>query len=317
MYNLIIKDLWRAIPLLPDHFDATIHPAGFKMRIRQDFAVATLAKVYFQMNNFDSTLFYCNKLLGPVSATGSAKYPLAANVLNIWNTITAPPFVDWGWKSTTLTPDQKEIIYGCDGLDAFRMTRQDKWGFMQEVCPVGTPTISSAKEVYCLGKPYIDLMVKGDTLTDQRWTKLVKRVRGKRWQNKLAVSAFQYPFYRAAEFLLMRAECSARKDNLTDALTDLNVVRQRAGIPVFASADKAAIIQEIIDERGREMICEAVRYFDMLRLSALSNGTFLVPLGEKIAEDKVYVNGVDGLPFDSPYLLWHYPSNEAQVNPLF
>jgi hypothetical protein len=317
MYNLISKDLRRAITVLPDSYDATIDPAGFKLRIRKDFAVATLAKVYFQTNNFDSTLIYCNQLLGPVSASGSSKYPLAGNVVNLWNTVTAPPFVDWGWKSTTLTPDQKEIIYGCDGLDAFRMTRVDKWGFMRAINPVGTPTVTGATEVYCLGKPYIDLMLKGDTTNDQRWKKLVRRVRGQWWQNKITVSAFEYPFYRSAEFLLMRAECNARKNNLAEALTDLNVVRKRAGIPVYSGTGQPAIIQEIIDERGREMVGEAVRYFDMLRLSALSNGTFLVPLGEKIAEDKVAVNGVDGLPFDSPFLLWHYPSSEAQVNPLF
>jgi len=319
MYRLIIKDLLRAIPALPDHYDAAIDPAGFKNRIRKDFAVATLAKVYFQKNDFDSTLIYCNQLLGPVSSTGSSKYPLAGNVQNIWNTVTpSPPNIDWGWKSTSaLTSDQKEIIFGCDGLDAFRMTRVDKWGFMRSVNPVGTPTISGATEVYCLGKPYVDLMAKGDTVNDKRWKNLVTRVRGQWWTKKLTLSGFEYPFYRAAEFLLMRAECSARKNNLADALTDLNVVRQRAGIPVFASANQAAVIQEIIDERGREMICEAVRYFDMLRLSALSNGTFLVPLGEKISDDKVGVNGVDGLPFDSPFLLWHYPSSEAQVNPKF
>lgn len=316
IYALIIKDLQRAIPLLPDHFDANLYPAGFKMRIRQDFAVATLAKVYFQMNNFDSALYYCNKLLGPVSPSGSSKYPLALNVQNVWNTLTAPPFYDWGWKSTTLSRDQKEIIYGCDGLDAFRMTRQDKWGFMRAVNPVGTPGIS-ATEVFCIGRPYINLMIKGDTVHDQRWTRLISRIRGNRWTKKLALSALEYPFYRSAEFLLMRAECNARSNNLSDALTDLNVVRQRAGIPVFTSADQNAVIQEIIDERGREMICEGVRYFDMLRLSALSNGSFLVPLGEKTAEDKVYVNGVDGLPFDSPFLLWHYPGSEAQINPLF
>jgi len=315
-YNIIKKDLLRAIPVLPDHYDPAIDPAGFKMRIRKDFAVATLAKVYFQSNNFDSTLIYCNQLLGPVSVTGSTKYPLAANVLTLWNILSVPPFVDWGWKSTDAA-NVHEIIYGCDGQDAFRMTNSGKWGFMNAICPVGTPTITGATEVYCLGQPYVDLMVKGDTANDQRWKKLVKRVRGQWWQNKFAISTFEYPFFRSAEFLLMRAECNARKNNLPDALADLNVVRKRAGIPAYSGTGQPAIIQEIIDERGREMVCEAVRYFDMLRLSALSNGAFLVPLGQKIADDKVYVNGADALRFDSPFLQWHYPSSEAQVNPLF
>lgn len=124
-----------------------------------------------------------------------------------------------------------------------------------------------------------------------------------------------YPFYRAAEFHLMRAEINARKNNLTDALLDLNVVRKRAGIPNFVSVNQADIIQEIIDERGREMLTEAVRYFDMKRLSALSNGSFLVPLGERISDDKTAVSGADALPFDSQFLLYLFPSSEAQYNP--
>lgn len=314
MYDLIIKDLQRAIPLLPEAYDPAIHPLGFKMRMRKDFAIATLAKVYFQMNDFDNALTQVNTLLGPVSATGSAKYPLAADVKTIFSKISAPPYIDWGWKSTDANR-VPEVIYGIDGRNAQKMTNQGKFGFMNTASPAGTPTLPGAKEYWRIGKPYVDLMVKGDTSLDQRWKKLVKRVRGSWWQNRITTHEMYYPLYRAAEFLLMRAEINARKNNLTDALTDLNVVRRRAGIPEFASASQAAIIQEIIDERGREMITESVRFFDMLRLSALSNGTFLVPLGEKVSDDKIFVSGADALPYNSPFFLFHFPSSEAQYNP--
>jgi hypothetical protein len=157
-------------------------------------------------------------------------------------------------------------------------------------------------------------MGKGDTLVDKRFTKLTTKKPSGRWQNKMSTSAMYYPIYRSAEFHLMRAEILARKNNLTDALIELNLIRKRAGIPVFNSTNQNAVIQEIIDERGREMLGEANRYLDMLRLSALSNGTFKVPLGVKNADDKTYLSGADELPFNSPFLLYNLPDNEIQYN---
>jgi len=315
MYGYIVKDLKRAIATLPEAYDPSIHPIGYKNRIRKDFAVATLAKVYFQKNDFDSTLIQVNVLLGPVSASGSAKYPLAPNMSTLFTKVSATPFIDWGWKSTDVNREP-EIIYGIDGVSAFRMTRQDKWGFMKTTVPIGTPGISGASELYKLGKPYLDLLGKGDTLKDQRFTKLViKKSDGSRWQNKMSTSAMYYPIYRAAEFHLIRAEINARKNNLADALTDLNLVKKRAGIPVMVSTNQNQIIQEIIDERGREMLGESNRYLDMLRLSALSNGTFKVPLGQKRPDDKIFVSGADELPYNSPFFIYPLPPNEEQYNP--
>lgn len=313
MYDYIIKDLKRAIATLPEAYDDKIHPVGFRARMRKDFAVATLAKVYFQKNDFDSALLQVNELLGPVSATGSTKYPLATDIKSLYTKVSASPFIDWGWKSTDAAR-VSEIIFGIDGVSAFRMTRQDKWGFMQNTVPVGQAGISSAKELFPLGKNYINLMGKGDTLVDKRFTLLTTKKTTGRWQNKMSTSAMYYPLYRAAEFHLMRAEILARKNNLTDALIELNLIRKRAGIPVFTSTDQNAIIQEIIDERGREMLGEANRYLDMLRLSALSNGTFKVPLGVKHPDDKTYLSGADELPFNSPFLLYNLPDNEIQYN---
>jgi hypothetical protein len=267
------------------------------------------------MNEFDKALEQVNALLGTVSPTGSAKYPLVADMTKLYTTVSATPFIDWGWKSSDAAK-VSEIIYGIDGVSAFRMTRQDKMGFMRETVPVGTPGISGATELFALGKPYISLLAKGDTLKDQRFKKLVRRVRGQFWQNKISTSAMYYPIYRAAEFHLMRAEILARKNNLTDALVELNLIRKRAGIANYVSSTQNSIIQEIIDERGREMLGECNRFFDMMRLGALTNGAINIPLGEKNIQDKISISGVDELPWNSPYLRYPIPAREYDTNPL-
>jgi hypothetical protein len=194
------------------------------------------------------------------------------------------------------------------------MTRQDKWGFMQMTVPIGTPGITGAKEYFKLGLPFLQLMGKGDTTRDRRFTQLVIRRPFGRWQNKMSTSAMYYPLFRAAEFHLMRAEILARQNNLTDALTELNLVRLRANLLAYNSALQADVIQEIIDERGREMLGEANRFWDMLRLSALSDGASKVPMGQRHPDDKSFIGGVDELSYDSPYLVNLLPSNEYQYN---
>ncbi len=120
------------------------------------------------------------------------------------------------------------------------------------------------------------------------------------------------PIFRAAEFHLMRAEILARKDQQANALGELNLTRLRAGLPAYVYSSKAALLKEICDERGRELICESVRHLDNLRLGA-ADGT-PVPLGQRDAADKVYIGGVDALPWNSSFFVYPLPQNEKDYN---
>jgi hypothetical protein len=72
--------------------------------------------------------------------------------------------------------------------------------------------------------------------------------------------------YRLADIFLMKAEAYAALNNTTDAITNLNKVRTRAGIGVYAGAtDKATVEKEILDERGRELFFENKRWYDLVR----------------------------------------------------
>ena len=72
--------------------------------------------------------------------------------------------------------------------------------------------------------------------------------------------------YRLADVLLMRAEAYAGIDDLTNAIKDLDAVRQRAGIGAYTGpVDRLAVEKEILNERGRELFFENKRWFDLVR----------------------------------------------------
>lgn len=72
--------------------------------------------------------------------------------------------------------------------------------------------------------------------------------------------------FRLAEQYLIRAEARANLSNLTGAISDLNVIRNRAGIDEIASASsKEEALQLIENERRVEFAIEPHRWFDLIR----------------------------------------------------
>ncbi|HYG18836.1 MAG TPA: RagB/SusD family nutrient uptake outer membrane protein, partial [Ohtaekwangia sp.] len=78
-----------------------------------------------------------------------------------------------------------------------------------------------------------------------------------------------FPIYRYADILLMKAECLVRLDNAADAKPLVDEVRQRAGLDPLAAAPT---IDDVYRERSLELNMEGHRRQDMIRF-----GTFLQP----------------------------------------
>ena len=303
MYQYIIDDLKDAQAKLPVSYDATKHPTRYLVGVRQDAATALLAKIYFQMNDFDKALAEVDKLLGPVSASGSAKYPLTSNFDNLFNLL----------GNQNFGPNLgKEIIYAAEGASAQKWTQDSKWVYYRFTRPLKNAAGVSVPQAYgrlYMGTPFLSLF---DQSKDKRFLQLIEKVGNSYWQKKMAVAGMNVPIFRSAEFHLMRAEILARKDQSANAVTELNLTRVRAGLAPYVFTNKTDLLKEIGNERGRELFGESVRHLDNLRRGA-ADGT-LVPLGQRDASEKLDVGGVDVLPWNSPLLVYPMPQNEKDYN---
>jgi len=67
--------------------------------------------------------------------------------------------------------------------------------------------------------------------------------------------------FRLGDAYLMRAEAEFRQGNTVGALADVNMVRQRAGVPLWTTMTSA----DLLAERGREMAWEEWRRNDLIR----------------------------------------------------
>lgn len=72
--------------------------------------------------------------------------------------------------------------------------------------------------------------------------------------------------YRWGGLLLLRAEANAALNKIPEALADLKLVRDRAGLAEYSGAkDKATVEKELCDESLRELFLEQKRWFDLVR----------------------------------------------------
>jgi hypothetical protein len=75
-----------------------------------------------------------------------------------------------------------------------------------------------------------------------------------------------YMIFRLAEQYLIRAEARVQQNNLSGAIADLNVIRNRAGLTNTTAVDQASIIIAVQHERQIELFCEwGHRWYDLNR----------------------------------------------------
>lgn len=80
---------------------------------------------------------------------------------------------------------------------------------------------------------------------------------------------------RLAEQYLIRAEARARLNNIAEAIGDIDIIRNRAGLPLISvsnpTIDQNEILDEILIERRHEFFCEwSHRWFDLKRFNKIN-----------------------------------------------
>ncbi|MCR4825069.1 MAG: RagB/SusD family nutrient uptake outer membrane protein [Bacteroidales bacterium] len=79
-----------------------------------------------------------------------------------------------------------------------------------------------------------------------------------------------FPMMRYADVLLMAAECQVNGASI-DGLSAYNQVRKRAGVPEA----KSIVLQDVLDERARELYQECWRRNDLIRYGQFTTGDYL------------------------------------------
>jgi starch-binding outer membrane protein, SusD/RagB family len=198
-----------------------------------------------------------------------------------------------------------------DFYDKFEST--DKRRGVAYTAPGGLPNPGNRVNVgFLVGQQYdltTDAPLKDRTNAPLSFTRAVKSIETGSNLEVTGIRLFKYPvdfpnqgngnwdndfvFYRLSDVLLMKAEAQLRSNNATAALTIVNSIRLNRGATALASLT----VDNLLDERGRELYLENVRRNDLIRF-----GKFLLPWQEKPVDDK-------------KYLLFTIPNNQLAGNP--
>lgn len=240
IYELIVTDLLQAESLLP-----AAYIGGQKVRANKQVARAFLSRVYLYKGEWALAANTASSVLNDTSAS-------------TWETNLDAVFVK---ESATAI---WQLLPGNDGAntsegEAFIFTG-------------GPPAFVSLN----------DQLLNAFEPGDQRLTHWIKEVTfdTSSWyhpfkykQRTVTSTSLEYSvMLRLAEQYLIRAEARARMGELTMALSDLNMVRNRAGLPDSSAGTQQEILDAIIHERHVELFTEhGHRFFDLKRTNKLDS----------------------------------------------
>lgn len=109
-----------------------------------------------------------------------------------------------------------------------------------------------------------------------------------------------YVVFRLAEIYLSRSEARVMTSNLQGAKDDLNIIRQRAGLPVTPASTASDIQLAIEQERRIEYLCEwGHRWFDLKRTNRANS----------------VIGSLKPLTWQPTDALWPIPQTQINLNP--
>lgn len=257
LYQQIVQDLKDATGLLsPSYLDASIIKATTeRTRPTKWAANALLARTYLYTNDYsdaeaqaglviaDSPQYKLSSLAGVFLKNSSEAIWQLQPVVAGYNTWDAREFIIPSTGLSTGVP----VYLSNRLLNAFDSADQRKSNWINNVTLSGT-------------KYYYPFKYKVNVLNN-----LITNSNSGMTEYTMVL--------RLAEQYLIRAEARAQQGNISGtsgAIADLNVIRMRAGLPVYAGApDKDSVLAAIMHERRVELFTEwGHRWFDLKRTSS-------------------------------------------------
>jgi starch-binding outer membrane protein, SusD/RagB family len=231
-YDQILADLMEAVNLLP------VNPK-FKTRPSKPAAYALLARVYLVMENYSKAKQYADSCLYLNSALMDYNNPEAPDYVNV---LSNTPFKQYNI----------EIIFSV--LAAVDM-------------PPGP--------IYLSSKATIDSnLYNSYSLNDLRRSAFFRAATpsGARAKGTYDGTTFAFMGIATDEIYLIRAECNARLNKVTEALNDLNALMIKrwknngSWVPFTASGASEAL-NLVLQERRKELVFRGLRWTDLRRLN--------------------------------------------------
>jgi hypothetical protein len=258
-YTQALSDLETAEPLLPETTD--------RYRATRKTVWALKSRYYLYQQNWVKAEEYASKLIA------DTKYRLLK------------PFSSFSTNNARGTEESVfEIFY--NGTTE-QNTHRNQW----------QPQTNGGTRQWAPNDAFVKLA--NDPLIGGNRSVLVAKDNQNRWYGNLyysATSADPSYIFRIAELYLIRAEARAQQNKLDDAKSDLNAVRDRAGLTATTATAQADILLAIENERRIEFALEAHRWFDLVRtdravtvlgIKAEEKFRYLLPLpADQILVDK-------------------------------
>lgn len=290
VYTQIINDLKNAESLLNPNFVAGDAITATTERVRPNkwVAAALLARVYLYYGNLT------NEASNYVNAESEASSVIANTNLFALDTLNG-----------VFLKNSKEAIWQLQPVyDNTASNTPDGWVFILQ--PTGPNT--SDHPVY-LSDNLLNSFENGDQ-------------RKSNWISSVTVggTSYYYPYkykigavntgtleysmmLRLAEQYLIRAEARAQQNNEQGAVSDLNVIRSRAGLPNINATDQVTVLTAILHERQVELFTEeGHRWLDLKRTNTINQ------VMNNVATQK-------GSSWSPNWALYPIPLTEIQTDP--
>lgn len=242
VYDFIVSDLTAAIPNLPA-------VSSSRIRMTKAAAQGILAKVYIFMRQYDKAVPYLNEAIASLS-NGQDNLGLYDYNANFSAGGAFMPIGMFG-PAYPAMPNNKEIVF----------TKQfsNTWAFADNEVVLSPKTTS----LYKASDLRLNFFARNAFFGADYPNGMLRRVGPSSTQIGVIVP----------DLYLLRAECEARLDNLSAAVTDVETLRKNRmpltdmAVPSAIASNQQELVKFILEERIREFSVMGYRWFDMRRLS--------------------------------------------------
>ncbi len=300
IFNAIVKDIKNNIKYIGNSSSKTAVTKGMAFTLLAKLYLN--AEVYANVARWDSTEMACDSVISlgyTLEADPLAPF-VTSNSTSPENIFTIPydenSYTGFNLHMRTLHYNQNlqfDMSVGPwngfavteDHYDSYSSADKRKSGYFmvgQQYTSGGQTITDAVAGSPLILNPHIEHVVLTDALSPQEIRMSGARV--KKFEIKKGAKADlsnDFPLFRYADVLLMKAEAQIRRGNSVD-VDNLDLIRTRAGLPGGWSATLTGpnALDSLLAERGRELFWEAHRRQDLIRF-----GKFNEAWWEKPASD--------------------------------